>query len=551
MPLTAEEGELAPPSLSSASRRSYLVEIGVPLFACLLGLLLIHHPMLLSGMARIQTDRFDTRLNNFILEHGYLWLRGDPAHRDFWSPGVFYPIQNTFAFSETLLGVAPFYWLCRWLGVPADTSFQLWMLSQSALNFVAAYLALRLCARMSPVAAAAGAFLFAFGSPRIAHTTRQQLLAQFYTPIAICAAAQAFRSHCGGRRWLPTAAWIFLFVACVVAQLYACFYLGWFLVIGLGVAVFWGLALRECRATLLRLVVAHSGTLVVAGALGLWVLAPMLSHYSMARGQVPKRNYIDALNTMPTWSSWWYMGTQSWCYGWTAWTDRVFGVSIGVRPEPIGMGVVTTLLAAAGLWRERRRAWVRLFALVAASLLLYTLVAADQREVCRAQFKYIPGAYAVRASHRVVFIMLLPAALGLAVAVERFASNRSRLALVALLAWCALEQGRQSPSYDKYQARRETAALARRVDPRCDAFFLSPVRGITDRYHVDALWVHIATGIPTINGHSGSIPIGWPLLNLPVTTPQERREVREALDDWTRRTGVGSRKICWVEVPDP
>src|SRR5690242_14979741 len=106
------------------------------------------------------------------------------------------------------------------------------------LNFFAAYLPLRLGARLSPLASAAGAFLFAFGGPRLAHLTRQQLLAQFFTPIAVYALAMAVRSHLDRASRLRTALWIFLFSGCVVGQLYACFYHGWFLLLALGIAVF-------------------------------------------------------------------------------------------------------------------------------------------------------------------------------------------------------------------------------------------------------------------------------------------------------------------------
>ena len=41
-----------------------------------LGLVMAHHPMLFSGFRRIQTDLRDTRLIHYLLEHGYLWVRG-------------------------------------------------------------------------------------------------------------------------------------------------------------------------------------------------------------------------------------------------------------------------------------------------------------------------------------------------------------------------------------------------------------------------------------------------------------------------------------------
>lgn len=51
--------------------------------------------MMLTGLVRSLTNRFDNRLNNVILKYGSLRPNGDPANRVFWSPGVFYPAQNT------------------------------------------------------------------------------------------------------------------------------------------------------------------------------------------------------------------------------------------------------------------------------------------------------------------------------------------------------------------------------------------------------------------------------------------------------------------------
>src|SRR3712207_6730919 len=105
----------------------------------MLGLAMAHHPTLLSGFARIQGDPGDTRLNNYVLEHGYRWLSAAPGHERFWSPPIFYPAPNTAAYSDILLGVAPFYWFWRLVGLEADTAFQCWTLTVSSLNIVAAY----------------------------------------------------------------------------------------------------------------------------------------------------------------------------------------------------------------------------------------------------------------------------------------------------------------------------------------------------------------------------------------------------------------------------
>jgi hypothetical protein len=94
-----------------------------------LGVMMAHHPMILSGFRRIQTDLGDTRLIHYLLEHGYLWAQRDPEHLDFWSPPFFYPVKNVAAYSDLLLSVGPVYWLWRALQASPDQSFGLWMIS--------------------------------------------------------------------------------------------------------------------------------------------------------------------------------------------------------------------------------------------------------------------------------------------------------------------------------------------------------------------------------------------------------------------------------------
>src|ERR1043166_6388433 len=92
---TPRRGRVGNPG--SIARVAWVLAIGV------LGVMMVHHPMILSGFRRIQTDLGDSRLVHYLLEHGYRWVRGEPGHCDLWSPPFFYPVKNVAAFSELLL----------------------------------------------------------------------------------------------------------------------------------------------------------------------------------------------------------------------------------------------------------------------------------------------------------------------------------------------------------------------------------------------------------------------------------------------------------------
>jgi hypothetical protein len=197
-------------SLRASSDPSYLSRaIAHVLVAIvgLLGILMAHHPMLFSGLQRMQVNLGDSRFNNYILEHSYRWLIGAPLHTEFWNPPFFYPARNVTAYSDLLLSVAPLYVVFRAVGFLPDTSFQLWMIACSGLNYLVAFHLLHRRFRLGAAAACAGAILFAFGAPRINQAGHQQLLPQFLSLVTIDALAGLFAAP-GLPAWKRLMLWL-------------------------------------------------------------------------------------------------------------------------------------------------------------------------------------------------------------------------------------------------------------------------------------------------------------------------------------------------------
>ena len=156
-----------------------------PVAGAIAGLFFAHWPMLSTGLGQVQYDIGDTRLINFIFEHSWKWLIGAPAHQRLFDAPFFFPARNVLAYSETLVGSAPLYWLFRVFGARWDTSFQLWLVSASTLNFATFYLLLVKRLKVSQAAATIGALLFAFGSPRLNQLGHSQLVPQFYSVLCL------------------------------------------------------------------------------------------------------------------------------------------------------------------------------------------------------------------------------------------------------------------------------------------------------------------------------------------------------------------------------
>jgi hypothetical protein len=252
------------------------------------GMLLHYYPMLLSGLARMPGEWNDTRLNNYFLEHGWRWLRRLPTDARFWELPAFYPVPNTAAYSDVLLTLAPPYWLFRAAGAPPDATYQLWLLVMTSLNYAVCYLLLRRTVRVGAAAASLGAFLFAFGASRGAQVMHPQLVPQFYTLAALHALWRLFESEGGsadGGDPRPSR-WIAVFFLSVAAQLWAGFYLAWFLGFTLLLAALWALLVPAYRAALLGVVRRRAVAIGLSAAAAAALAWPMAIHYLRAVSRV-------------------------------------------------------------------------------------------------------------------------------------------------------------------------------------------------------------------------------------------------------------------------
>lgn len=533
--------------------RAAFVEIVAITAAWVAGMLAAFRPTLLTGLARIQTDPGDTRLTNYILEHGYRWLIGAPGNELFWSPPVFFPASNTAAYSDVLLTVAPVYWFWRALGAAPDTAFQLWMLTMATLNVVAAYLLLRRALHRSAVASAAGAFLFAFASVRTAQLDHPQLLPQFFTIGAVYAIARLFEKSTDTSHALG---WLALFSVSVVAQLYAEFYYGWFLCFAIAICALWALVMPQTRAALLALLHRHWLPLTVVGAVGAVLLAPLAIHYLAAARALGPRGFSTAAAMLPRPRSWIDLGPDNWLYGPLANTSSIRAIPAG-QEQRLGLGVATLCVAAWGLALAPSRRVGALLGLTALTIVAIATRWTDGLTLWRAVFALVPGASALRAVARYGILMLIPASIGLAFWIDAQWSRwhwRAAPVIVWLVVLIAGEQWQaRLPSFGKSDGRARVARVAARINPQCQSFFYTPLAGGDDPwwYQTDAMWASMERGVPTVNGYSGNWPNGWRFYAIVARTPADRARLARDLARWTAQWQLDARRVCTIAfAPD-
>lgn len=555
---------MRPPTEQSWLGRALPIAVGA------LGLGLFFYPELLSGFRRMQWDIGDTRLLNLVLEQSFRWARGlvSGAMTPLWNPPYFFPALNVAGYTDVFLGEAPIYWLARASGLTMDTAMQVFMIAVAALNFGVAYLWLNRALKFAPAPAALGAFLFAYGYPRGVQVGHPALQPQFpmllalwglWATFGIGADSNGLRAPAMGARklaWTRADGAIAAIFAGIALQLLTGFYLGWFLVFGLGIA---GIAtVLEVRRWRIFLAVLRRQWLVAAvcATATALLLAPMMLHYLEAARTVGLRPFNAILP--PRIQAWFYLGPESWLY---RWQDLLKGFRmLDYGPEQkIGVGFATTVFVGLGWRRIWRKAGpgsaLRLLGIVSLTLFVLCTEFWPGLGLWRLVYEVIPGAKAIRAVSRIGLVMLVPAAVGLAAFAEGVLEKkkRSRVGVAALLlAVVVLEQGHRADSFDKLELRDEVAQLGAEVDPSsCRFFFYSPRTDGSEpeyRYQIDAMWAAYATGIPTLNGYSGNAPPAWHLGGSELKTADDEKRLAGALADWMREHGLDPAGLCWIQA---
>ncbi len=344
----SEDSEAAAAS-RSAYRAGLVAAVGV------VGVLAVHHPMILSGFRRIQTDMGDTRLLNYILEHGWLWISRAPLHERLWDAPFFHPVPNVMAFSDCMFSYGPFYWPYRAAGLAPDTAFGVWMATMTALNYATGVLLFRKGLGFGAPATAAAAGLIAFGAPRVNQLHHPQLLPFFYLLFALHALCRIARDHSVGA--IERASWWVVFGLSVAAQFYGGYYLGWFFGVGLAVATAAASILPSTRGRVAALARRDWWAAVLGATVAAVALLPFFAHYLPVARELG-RDFGDLQKfTQPTAWAWWNAGSANW---WWGWIDRRWPVGT-LYPEELrlGLGFATTGACGLGIYLGRRNPLVR------------------------------------------------------------------------------------------------------------------------------------------------------------------------------------------------
>ena len=486
-----------------------------------LGLGLVILQPLGPHLSLVPGDLGDARFNNYVLEHFFRWITG--LTRDYWNAPFFFPFQQTIAFSDNLLGSAPFYALLRWAGLDRTSAFQGWYLIGYILNFVAASFVLwRL--QLKSLAVGSGAFFFTFGLPLLAQENHAQLLYRFCIPLACFS---LWRFYQAPRLWT-----LFCLSAWLVWQFYLTFYIGIFLLLLLAVLVillplwfpaqtFWQrLAVwprhlieswSQARATERILAV------IAVSFLGVCIVALVLPYERASRLYGFSRDWAEISTMLPNWRSYLLADNSQL---WSSMSSHFSGLPLRhehqLFPGLAVLGLVLVGIAGRFQTENRRLAWLHFgAALVLVAFTLQIYGSSLYQFIWR-----IPGLNSIRAVTRIILVVMWPLSLFIAWAMDGFIQryNRQHLwmqATAILISGLLVAESvfYTHATYVKADAQARLDDLRQLIPATVPA---NPILFVAENQPepswgraIDAMLLAQDLGWPTLNGYSGNAPPGY------------------------------------------
>ena len=493
------------------------------------------YPTLASGFSNMQGEPGDSRLNHYFLEHSFQLVFNRNYIASPWSPAFFYPFPNALAFSDNLWGAAPIYWFLRAFA-STDVAFQLWTMLVSALNFFSfAFVLHRQHIRRELVGL--GAFLFAFGMPRIAQISHTQLLPQFFTPLALLFLWEFSRQ--------PTRQRLALSLLLIYLQVLSGIYLGWFLLLSLLVAIplLWFLerpghieGTESFGSRLLAFCRTHWASVLLMLAGWGFGMALTLMPYLQIRAVVGERTYAGVSQFLPRLASWFLPAPHS-LWG-AVWYDSAASKLPFFWEHSLFLGFTGIGLLGLGLYAgiaqkipPQRLLLVKLCLGVAVVLFALSLQFSNGFSLWQFVYGLVPGASAIRAVFRIWTIVDCYLLIAICSSADTFFNSisnrhtslagRKRMASLPsiLLGLCLIEQMTfNSSSYGKRPYLKQENEVARLMQG-CEVAYLKILpNNVVD--HVTAMWAGLKAKVPVVNGYSGNAPLNYHQYDQPMNLPQ-------------------------------
>jgi hypothetical protein len=498
----------------------------LPLLFLSIGIVGMIKPCVSQG--HVPGDIGDARFNLYLLEHFFRSLCG--LDKSFVDAPFFYPWPVTIGFSDTHWGTGLIYSFFRATGMDTIDAFSAWYIAGNFLNFISAYVALRMFG-LRQLGAGVGAFLFAFCMPASAQIAHAQLTYRYAVPLAI------FFFH----RYLTTrlaiyASLMFLFLALqTLSTVYIGIFLGYLLVAWLlSWCCFLQIKKHQSVVLILKNLLPSGGKrssniisgviLFISLALLSLALIPNLEVSSLYKFQ---RSWAEIKSMLPRPQSY-FLADASRLWASNA---SVFSILPMRWEHNMFLGLIVTISMAFAVFRDKYFHPNSVFFLMRASffiLLGITLCVFDW--TLYYYIALLPGFNSIRAVTRIILVMAFPASFILGVFIDAtfYRSKHSyiwRILAILLVVFCLLEavlikpdcdtKGNWASRIDSLESQLKNS-LTRHLDTNDILVYVNPTKSSGNSWvgeEIDAMLLAQKYGMNTLNGYSGNLPNGWKVMH--------------------------------------
>jgi len=473
----------------------------------------------LDHLSMMPGDIGDARLNNYFLENIYQYIRGNSS--SLVNLSFFYPFPYVLGFSDNLFGSAPVYLLARFFSAQSDTAYQVWFLVGYVVNFMAAYYALRRLGG-SALASIVGALIFTFALPTTAHAGHAQLHYRFGLPLTIVFFAE-FLNEKASRTLIVSGAWL-------VWQFYAGIYMGFFtlLLIAAMVSIHIGYEIVKNKRSLsavardfteswiLQPIYKKSLFIIMLALLLILMILLFYPYLQVSHLYGAKRSWGEIASMLPRPASY-FLSDAS--FLWANSDSKAFS-NIPMRHEhQMFIGVLPLLLALLGFLVGSRARDGATFTLMAGMIGVTIASTLYLGGFSLWYFLHkLPLASAIRAITRLDQAILFPVAYLVVVAVDDLKAKFEwgvKAIVVLLLPLIIFEFSMTSMSTSPKDIWRHRINTAEQLIPpnlsKDAIIFIAQRKGPFFADELDAMWVALKQGLPTLNGYSGLFPPAYSL----------------------------------------
>jgi len=294
---------------NSIQTESNYRDLIIPILLFIVGMYIL--PLRIVGLnfEFIPGDLGDSRFNNIVLEHGYLFIMNKVDW--FWNAHYMYPSKLVIARSDNLLGTLPIYAASRFVGFDRYTAFQLWFIILHALNYIFCYWAVNKLFKNSTIAAI-GAYVFAFGIFNIGQIYHAQIYPRFMLPLIFYWTIKFLQEN-------KSKHFSFL-VFSVVYQFYCGIYLGFFSLYSiLFIAIGYFLVYRDF--SLFKKLPSKKDSIIYIGSIAssLALLYALFKPYLIISKETGMRPFNDVIDSIPHLGSYLFSSPASFI-----WSDYLF-----------------------------------------------------------------------------------------------------------------------------------------------------------------------------------------------------------------------------------